>query len=64
MELKQTQEMFETVKREHEYAIAHVYEFLCNLLDGDLQAQWDHICHEMHECDSWAALTGAKHKGK
>jgi hypothetical protein len=63
-ELKQTQEMCKLVKREHDEAVAQVYEFLRNLLGGVLQAQWDQICREMHERDSWASLTGAKNKGK
>ena len=63
-ELKQTQEMLELAQKEHEKAIAQVYEFLRNLLSGDPQAQWDRICREMHERDSWAALNGAKHEGK
>ncbi len=28
------------------------------------QTQWDRICREMHERDSWASLTGTKHEGK
>ncbi len=34
-ELKQTQEMSELAKKEHDEAIAQVYEFLRNLLRGD-----------------------------
>jgi hypothetical protein len=63
-ELKQTQEMCELAKKEHDEAVAQVYEFLRNLLGGDPQAQWDRICREMHERDSWASLTGAKNEGK
>jgi hypothetical protein len=63
-ELKQTQEMCKLAKKEHNEAVAQVYEFLCNLLGGDLQAQWDRICREMHEHDSWASLTGMKNESK
>ncbi len=56
--------MCELAKKEHDEAVAQVYEFLRNLLGGDPQAQWDHICREMHECDSWASLTSAKNEGK
>jgi hypothetical protein len=63
-ELKQTQEMCKLAKKEHDDAVALVYEFLRNLLGGDPQAQWDRICRKMHECDSWASLTGAKNEGK
>ncbi len=63
-ELKQTQEMCELAKKEHEEAVPQVYKFLCNLLGGDPQAQWDRICCEIHERDSLASLTGAKHEGK
>jgi hypothetical protein len=37
-ELKQTQEMCELAKKEHDEAVAQVYKFLCNLLGGDRQA--------------------------
>jgi hypothetical protein len=63
-ELKQTQEMCELAKKEHDEAVAQAYELLRNLLSGDPQAQWDRICREMHERDSWASLTGAKNEGK
>jgi hypothetical protein len=32
------------------------YEQLRNLLSGDAQSQWDRVCREMHERDSWAAV--------
>ena len=63
-ELKQTQEMCELAKKEHDEAVAQVYEFLRNLLGGDPQAQWDRICREMHERDSWAGANGKRHDGK
>ncbi len=63
-ELKHSQEMCELAKKEHNEAVAQVYEFLCNLLGGDPQAQWDRICHEMHKRYLWSSLTGAKNKGK
>ncbi len=56
--------MCELAKKEHDEAVAQVYEFLRNLLGGDPQAQWDQICCEMHERDSWASLTGVKNEGK
>ena len=40
IEKKQTQEMLECTKKEHESAVAQTYKFLCNLLTGDQQAQW------------------------
>ncbi len=56
--------MCKLAKKKHDEAVAQVYEFLHNLLGGDPQAQWDWICREMHEHDSWASLTGTKNEGK
>jgi hypothetical protein len=56
--------MLESVKKEHKSAMAQTYKFLRNLLASDLQAQWDHICHEMHDRNAWAGLNGEKHEGK
>ncbi len=38
-ELKQTQEICELAKKEHDESVAQVYEFLRNLLGSDPQAQ-------------------------
>ncbi len=56
--------MLKNAKNEHDSTVAQTYKFLRNLFDGDPQAQWDHICHEMHHCNAWAGLNGEKHKGK
>jgi hypothetical protein len=56
--------MLESAKKEHGSAMAQTYKFLWNLLTGDLQGQWDCICHEMHDRNAWAGLNGEKHEGK
>ncbi len=35
-----------------------------NQLSGDAQSQWDCICCEMHERDSWAAVNGQVTKSR
>ena len=60
----QTQGMLKSAKMAYDGIMAQIYEFLCNLLAGDPQAQWDHICCKMHNQDAWASLNGEKHKGK
>jgi hypothetical protein len=37
--------MIESMKKENKSAMAQTYEFLCNLLAGDRQAQWVLIPH-------------------
>jgi hypothetical protein len=58
VEIEQTTQMLQESQRAHDKAIAESYEQLRNLLSGDKQSQWDRVCHEMHENDSWAALNG------
>jgi hypothetical protein len=41
-----------------------MYEQLRNLLSGDAQSQWDHVCHKMHERDLWAGVNSQVTKGR
>ncbi len=63
VEIEQTQQMLQEAQKAHDKAIAKMYEHLRNLLSGDAQSQWDCVCCEMHECDSWAAVNGQVTKG-
>ncbi len=56
VEIEQTSQMLQEAQKAHDKAIAKTYEQLRNLLSGDAQSQWDHICRKMHERDSWAAV--------
>jgi hypothetical protein len=64
VEIEQTVQMLQESQKAHNKAIAKMYEQLRNLLSGDAQSQWDHICHEMHERDLWAAVNGQVTKGR
>jgi hypothetical protein len=64
VEIEQTQQLFQDFQKAHDKAITKVYEQLQNLLSGNPQSQWDHVCHEMHERDSWAGVNGQVTKGK
>ncbi len=48
----------------HNKAIAKSYKQLRNLLSGNTQSQWDHVCREMHKRDLWAAVNGQVTKGR
>ncbi len=50
--------MLQESQKAHDKAVAESYESLRNLLSGDAQSQWDHVCCEMHKNDSWAAVNG------
>ncbi len=52
VEIEQTQQMLQEAQKAHHKAIIKSYEQLRNLLSGDTQSQWDHVCHKMHERDS------------
>jgi hypothetical protein len=56
VEIEQTQQMLQEAQKAYNKAIAERYKQLRNLLSGDAQSQWDRVCHEMHEHDSWAAV--------
>jgi hypothetical protein len=64
LEIEQTQQMLQESQKACNKAIAKMYEQLRNLLSGYLQSQWGHVCHEMHECDSWAGVNGQVTKGR
>jgi hypothetical protein len=64
VEIEQIQQMLQEAQKAHNKAIAKTYEQLRNLLSGDAQSQWDHICHEMHKRDSWAAVNGQVTEGR
>ncbi len=56
--------MLQEAQKAHEKAIAESYEQLRILLSGNAQSQWDCICREMHERDSWAAVNGQVTEGR
>ena len=64
VEIEQTQQMLQEAQKAHNKAIAETHKQLRNLLSSDTQAQWDCICREMHEHDSWAAVNGQVTKGR
>ncbi len=64
VEIEQMSQMLQEAQKAHNKAIAKTYEQLRNLLSGDAQSQWDHICRKMHERDSWAAVNGQVTKGR
>jgi hypothetical protein len=64
VEIEQTQQMLQESQKAHDKAITETYEQLRNLLSGDAQSQWDHVCRKMHERDSWAAVNGQVTKGR
>ncbi len=53
VEIEQTNQMPQKAQKARDKAIAKSYKQLRNLLSGNAQSQWDCICHEMHERDSW-----------
>ncbi len=56
--------MLQEAQKAHDKAVAKSYKQLRSLLSGDVQSQWDCICHETHENDSWAAVNGKVTKGR
>jgi hypothetical protein len=64
VEIEQTQAMLQETQKAHNKAIAKTYKLLRNLLSGDLQSQWDRVCHKMHKRDSWAGVNGQVTKGR
>ncbi len=64
VEIEQTSQMLQEAQKAYNKAIAETYEQLRNLLSGDTQSQWDCVCCEMHERDSWAAVNGQVTKGR
>ncbi len=56
--------MLREAQKAHDKAIAMLYEQLRNLLSGNAQSQWDCVCCEMHEQDSWAAVNSQVTKGR
>jgi hypothetical protein len=64
VEIEQTQQMLQEAQKAHNKAITKTYEQLRNLLSGNAQSQWDCVCREMHERDSWAAVNGQVTKGR
>jgi hypothetical protein len=64
VEIEQTQQMLQESQKTHDKAIAETYKQLRNLLSGEAQSQWDRVCREMHERDSWAAVNDQVTKGR
>jgi hypothetical protein len=56
--------MLQEAQKAHKKAVAESYEQLRNLLSGKAQPQWDCVCREMHERDSWAAVNSQVTKGR
>ncbi len=59
-----TQSQIQSWVRSSKKAVAKMYKLLRNLLSGDLQSQWDQVCHKMHEHDSWARVNGQMTTGR
>jgi hypothetical protein len=64
VEIEQTQQMLQEAQKAHDKAIVKLHKQLRILLSGDAQSQWDCVCREMHEHDSWAAVNGQVTKGR
>jgi hypothetical protein len=64
VEIEQTQQMLQKAQKAYDKAITEMYEQLRNLLSVDAQSQWDCICREMQEHDSWAGVNGQVTKGR
>jgi hypothetical protein len=64
VEIEQTQQMLQEAQKAHDKAIPKSYKQLRNLLSGNAQSQWNCICREIHERDSWAAVNGQVTKGR
>jgi hypothetical protein len=58
VEIEQTSQVLQEAQKAHAKALAETYKQLRNLLSGDAQSQWDHVCRKMHGRDSWAAVNG------
>ena len=64
VEIEQTQQMLQEAQKAHDKAIAERYKQLRNLLSGDAEFQWDHVCRKMHRHNSWAGVNGQVTKGR
>jgi hypothetical protein len=64
VEIEQTASVLQEAQKAHNKAVAESYEQPRNLLSSDAQSQWDPVCREMHERDSWAAVKGQVTKGR
>jgi hypothetical protein len=64
VEIEQTQQMLQEAPKAHDKAIAEMCKQLRNLLSGDAQSQWDHVCREMHKRDSWAGVNSQVTEGR
>ncbi len=64
LEIEQTQHMLQEAQKTHNEAVAKTYELLRKVLSGDQQSQWDCICREMHQRDSWAGVNNKVTKGR
>jgi hypothetical protein len=64
VEFEQIQQMLQETQKAHNEAITKTYKQLRKIVSGDLQSQWDCVCHKMHECDLWARVNGQVIKGR
>ncbi len=63
VEIEQTHQMLREAQKAQDKAIAESYKQLRNLLSGNAQSQWDHVCRKVLEHDLWAAVNGQVTKG-
>jgi hypothetical protein len=56
--------MLQEAQKAHNKAITKSYKQLRNLLSSNAQSQWDRVCREMHERDSWATVNGQVTEGR
>ena len=63
LEVAATKVKLAEVSAVHATAIEACYDLFCQLLEDDLQVQWDRIVREVHNNDPWIALDGMKIRG-
>ncbi len=64
VEIEQMVQMLQESQKAHNKVIAETYKQLRNLLSGNAQSQWDRVCREMPEHDSWAAVNSQVTEGR
>ncbi len=64
VEIEQTSQMLQEAQKACDKAITKSYKQLRILQSGNAQSQWDCVCREMHERDSWAAVNGQVTEGR
>ncbi len=64
LEILHNQEMLIEAQKDQNKIVAKMYKLLRNLLSGDLHSQWDQVCREKHERDSWARVNDQMTTGR